>query len=80
MQGNVLIFISRLFLGQGDIEADTRRLTGEGPFVDRFRQSRPTAADDAESGIGQAARDFLGEFVIGMIGRQTRRWRDACRP
>jgi hypothetical protein len=50
---------------QVDVEPDREAITVEGALVGRFHHARPAAGDNGEAGVGEQARGFLGELVVG---------------
>ena len=67
VEADVLVRVAGLLVRQLDVEADRRRASREGALVGRFHDARAAAGDHAEAGVGQQARDVLGQLVIRMI-------------
>ena len=63
--GDILVADCRLLVRQLDVEADAGRFAEKGAPVGRLHDARAAAGNHRKAGVGEQARDFLGEQVIG---------------
>ncbi len=68
IEGDILVLVGKLLVGQFDIEADAFDAGFAGAFVGGFHDAAASAGDDGKAGLADLAGGFDGQFVIGFAG------------